>query len=88
MKRYANELIFISRIKRDGTGTIPIQPDEQEELESNIFFDKNLELRCLSLTERTYITHGFNSYVVRLKNPPRLSDTEKRLNKQKEETLT
>jgi hypothetical protein len=57
------KLIFISQINRDGSGTTPVNPDYIRTLEKDDF-----NLNCLSITENTYIAHGFNSYVVKLKN--------------------
>ena len=56
------DLIFVSWIKRDGTGTEPVKED------MSYWNDKIFTLNCLSLTERTYIASEFNSYVVRLKS--------------------
>ena len=64
MTKTANELIFISQIKRDGNGTIDVPKAYQESMYKN---NDKFEIRCLSMTERTYIAHGFNSFVVKLK---------------------
>lgn len=57
MKRKAHELIFISQIKRDGSGVEKVKyiPDD-------VF-----ELRCLSLSQKTFIAFNFNAFVVKLK---------------------
>lgn len=64
MKALATDLIFVSQIKRDGSGVIKINAERQEELEDNEVYDLN----SLSITNKTYIASGFNSYVVKLKN--------------------
>lgn len=56
------DLEFISQIKRNGSGTEPIEPDYLEMLQKEKF-----SLTCLSLTEGTYIASGFNSFVVKMK---------------------
>jgi len=68
MKRKAKDLIFISRIKRDGSGIDPISDEFLELLENNhVAYNKEYEIRHLSLTEGTYLAIGFNSYVVKLR---------------------
>lgn len=61
------KLTFISRIKRDGSGTEEINNYNLPAIEK-----ENYELSSLSITEKTYIAKGFNSYVVRLKETPEL----------------
>lgn len=56
------DLIFVSWIKRDGTGTEPVKED------MSYWNDTIFTLNCLSLTEQTYIASEFNSYVVRLRS--------------------
>jgi hypothetical protein len=58
-----SELIFISRILRDGSGVEPIGDDNMEH-ENNTEFT----LASLSITYGTYIASEFNSYVVKKKN--------------------
>lgn len=70
MKKKASKLIFISRIKRDGSGVEMINSDSQKNLEKSKFIDEDYKLNPLSLSEKTYIASGFNSYVVKLKKPP------------------
>ena len=65
MKRKATDLIFISQINRDGKGVVIIDNIEQEILHSE---NEYYELSSLSLTNKTYLALGFNSYVVKLKN--------------------
>lgn len=70
MEAKANELIFISRIKRDGTGVHKVTKKHLKFLlEHPIQKEEEFILRRLSLTEDTYIASGFNSYVVKLKPP-------------------
>ena len=64
MKRFGSELNFISRISGDG-----------QKLDKDIkrikYREKDIfNLNRLSISNNTYIASGFNSYVVRLKNPP------------------
>jgi hypothetical protein len=54
------DLIFISRIMRQGTGVADV---ENPLLLDNVQF----ELRPLSLTFETYIASEFNTYVVKLR---------------------
>lgn len=69
MKRKAHELIFISQIKRDGSGVEEVTPEYLKcMLENPISKDEDFELRCLSLSNKTYIAFNFNAFVVKLKN--------------------
>lgn len=76
-KRLGKELEFLSLIKRDGTGTIMCggewnpsmkhpKTDDMSYLDNETF-----TVRCLSLTNKTYIACGFNSFIVRLKDIPK-----------------
>lgn len=56
------ELEFISQIKRDGT----LQPIMDQSLQK-FMGDEKFFLRALSLSEGTFIAHGFNSYIVKKK---------------------
>lgn len=68
MKKKAHELIFISQIKRDGSGVEEISEDYLNAISNNdIMKEEYYHLQCLSLTEKTYIAFNFNAYVVRLK---------------------
>ena len=68
MKKVARELIFISQIERDGSGTIPVPQSYLDSMLTNTFMkDEPFYVRRLSITENTYIAMGFNSFVVRLK---------------------
>ena len=68
MKKYPHELEFISRIKRDGSGTEKLTEENLFFFQENEFAKKDLyELTPLSMSEKTYIASGFNSYVVKLK---------------------
>lgn len=69
MKKNPTELIFISRIKRDGSGTAKVFKKDVKHLTTNKFAMKDeYEINCLSISEGTYIASGFNSYVVKLKD--------------------
>lgn len=68
MKKYPHELEFISRIKRDGSGTEKLTKEDLKHFEENKFASNDLyEVNVLSLSEKTFIAIGFNSYVVKLK---------------------
>ena len=69
-KKKPHELIFISRIKRDGSGTAKVFKKDVKHLTENKFAKEDeYTITCLSLTEKTFIASGFNSYVVKLKPP-------------------
>lgn len=55
------QLIFISQIKRDGSGV-----DDIDEEYRRILKKEDFKVIRLSLSEDTYIAHGFNAFVVRL----------------------
>ncbi len=68
LHKKAHELIFISQINRDGSGTSPVSESYLKMmLENPLAKDDLFDVRCLSMSEKTYIAHGFNSFVVRLK---------------------
>lgn len=68
MKRKAHQLIFISQIKRDGSGVEKVDPEYLKcMLENPIAKDEYFELHCLSLTQKTFIAINFNTFVVKLK---------------------
>lgn len=62
MKKLGYDLKFISKIKRDGSGTEKLT--EEEELLNN---SEKFNLTRLSISEDTYIASGFNSFVVKIK---------------------
>lgn len=65
MKKSAKELVFISRINRNGKGVKEVDLDYEFYLiQRNEMFD----LYQLSLTEKTFIAIGFNSFVVKIKD--------------------
>ncbi len=64
MKKTANELIFISQINRDGSGTSPVSDRYIETMINN---KDEFNVLCLSMSKKTYIANGFNSFVVKLK---------------------
>ena len=55
----AEQLEFISRINRDGSGVSAV--DEKEVL------NEDFTLNRLSISKKTYIASGMNSYVVKIK---------------------
>ena len=59
------DLIFISRILRDGTGVAMMPPNYDASHLDKVNFNMN----SLSITNGTFIACEFNSYVVKLKNP-------------------
>lgn len=65
MYKTGSQLKFISWIKRDGSGTEKVERDHIE-----VMKDEKFEVHTLSLTEGTFIAHGFNSFVVRLRPEP------------------
>lgn len=68
MEKVARELIFISQIKRDGSGTFPVPQSYLDAMLENKFMkDEPFYVRRLSITEDTFIAMGFNSFVVRLR---------------------
>ena len=68
MKKKANELIFISQINRDGSGTTPVCPDILDTMLNNKLCKNDLfKVHRLSMSENTYIAIGFNLFVVKLK---------------------
>lgn len=67
MTKKPSELIFISRIKRDGSGTSRVLKKELHQLNNAPYIDRTYIINPLSLSEGTYIASGFNSYVVKLK---------------------
>lgn len=74
IQKKAYQLTFISQIKRDGSGTDPVDKDMLNMMRTNKFSkDDFFKLHTLSLSQRTFIAIGFNSFVVRLnsRNPER-----------------
>lgn len=61
MKTKGRDLEFISRIKRDGSGTEPVA-------DSKHLSDVTFQLQCLSITKGTWIASEFNCFVVKLKS--------------------
>lgn len=59
------DLIFICRIKRDGSWVEPVKQEDVSHLN-----DTKFTVCCLSITFKTYIACEFNSYVVKLKKEP------------------
>ena len=57
------DLHFISQINKDGSGTTPL---DEESL--RILQDEPFVIMSLSLSKKTLIASGFNSFVVRFKN--------------------
>lgn len=68
LPRYkGKDLLFISQINRDGSGTIPVSKEYIKLMKSDMF-----TINGMSMSERTYIACGFNSFVVRIKKFERL----------------
>ena len=61
MEKLGKELEFISWIKRDGSGTKRVKKPLIELMQGDRF-----KINCLSMTEKTFIASGFNSFVVRI----------------------
>ena len=72
MKYLGKQLEFISLIKRDGSGTIAVGTEWNTESKHpktdcvKYLDDEAFSITCLSLTNRTYIASGFNSWVVKV----------------------
>jgi hypothetical protein len=74
MQKKGKELEFISLVKRDGSGTIPVgtewkrgeslhpRTDDVSYMDNDLF-----TLNVISLTCETYIASGFNTWVVKIK---------------------
>lgn len=62
MTKFGKDLIFISQIKRDGSGVTDVSKEYIEMMENDLF-----HLTYLSLSEKTFIASEFNSFVVKLK---------------------
>ena len=73
MKKLGKELEFISLIKRDGSGTIPVgtpwTPGGGNPKTDDMKYEdeEEFELNRISLTHKTYIASGFNTWVVKLR---------------------
>jgi hypothetical protein len=76
MKALGKDLEFISFVKRDGSGTIPVgtkwdvdmphpKTDDVSYMDDDLF-----TLNIISLTHKTYIASGFNTWVVKIKDNP------------------
>ena len=68
MKRKAKDLEFISWINRDGSGTQKVPPKMLKSMLENKFTKNDkFKINCLSLSNKTFIASGFNSFVVKRK---------------------
>jgi hypothetical protein len=67
MKRYASELIFISRISADGESVSLNVENNLTEYERKEIY----KLRPLSISKKTWIASSMSTYVVKLKNDPK-----------------
>jgi hypothetical protein len=73
MKKYGKELEFISWIKRDGSDVIPVGTEWNKDCghpktdDMNYLDDTEFEIRAISMTYKTFIASGFNTWVVKLK---------------------
>ncbi len=68
MEKKAHELIFISQIRRDGSGTSKVSKSYLKAmLENSLMKDEYFSLYRLSLSEDTYIAINFNAFVVKIK---------------------
>jgi hypothetical protein len=83
MEKYPHELEFISRIKRDGSGTEKITEEDLEHFQNNKFSSRDkFTINSLSMSEGTFIASGFNSYIVKLKPiMPKVPDEYKNVNR-------
>lgn len=64
MKKLGSELEIICQIKGDGSGVLPVEP---EFLTNPIHLRSKFKLRCLSMSNKTFIASGFSTYVVKIK---------------------
>lgn len=62
MKKIGSELIFLYRIKPDGTGL-----DDVTEVSATLH-KTEFNLFQLSITHQTFIAHSFHSYIVKIKS--------------------
>jgi hypothetical protein len=68
MNKKAHELIFISQINRDGSGTVPVRESYLKAmLENPLMKNEEFLMHRLSISEDTYISFNFNAFVVKLK---------------------
>ena len=68
MKKTADKLEFISWIKRDGSGTVPVPKSMMKTmLENPLCKKEKFKLHRLSISENTYIAINFNAFVVKRK---------------------
>jgi hypothetical protein len=77
MKALGKELDFISLVKRDGSGTVMVGTEWDADLspypktdDVSYMDDDTFTLNIISLTHKTYIASGFNTWVVKIKNNP------------------
>lgn len=74
MRAKGKELEFISWIKRDGSGTVPVgtewdvDKDYPKLDDVSHLDDDEFTIVGLSLSKKTFIASGFNSWVVKLKS--------------------
>jgi hypothetical protein len=54
------ELIFLRRINKYGESSI-------EEVKEELYKNDNFQITCLSISEGTFIAHGFSTFIVKLK---------------------
>lgn len=67
-KAKAGQLIFLGQVRRDGSGIDEVSEDYKKGmLENPLMKDELFEIRVLSLTQKTYIASGFNTFVVKLR---------------------
>jgi len=74
MIKLGRELEFISFVKRDGSGTILVgtewSPESAYPKTDDVSYldDETFTINKISLSEKTFIASGFNTWVVRIKN--------------------
>tara|TARA_R110002153_G_scaffold266685_1_gene430211 strand:- start:1113 stop:1331 length:219 start_codon:yes stop_codon:yes gene_type:complete len=62
MKKKGKDLIFLNCIKGDGKSVCMVKKRLIELMKEDVF-----NVNCLSITNKTFIASGFNSFVVKLK---------------------
>ena len=65
-KHLGKELIFISQIQRDGSGTSPVDKEFIDLMQEDLF-----DIKGLSMSNGTYIATNFNAFVVKFKPEPK-----------------
>lgn len=68
--KYGRELIFLKRIKPDGSGVEDFDAEKHDWIK-----DERFKVNYLSMYKKTFIASGMNSYIVKLKDA-KIKDTD------------